>query len=118
MNIGATNSGVRASDLSVEQLSTSSVITEQQKVAELARQFEGVMIRQMLREARQPMTDPALGGGSSETRAYTDMVTDRLADSITHSGGIGVASSLQAQLLRQIPNSGRHADSASGNPQK
>jgi hypothetical protein len=29
-----------------------------------------------------------------------------------------VASSLEAQLLRQIPNSGRLADSASGNPQK
>jgi Rod binding domain-containing protein len=118
MNIGASNSAVRPADLSLEQVSTSSVFTEQQKVAELARQFEGVMIRQMLREARQPMTDPAIGGGSSETRAYTDMVTDRMADAITSGGGIGVASSLQAQLLRQIPNSGRHADSASGNPLK
>jgi Rod binding domain-containing protein len=118
MNIGALQSGFRPGELSLEQVSTSSVISEQEKVAELARQFEGVMVRQMLREARQPMLESAPEGGSSDTRAYDDMVTDRMAEAITRGGGFGVASSLQAQLLRQIPHPGGRADSAPDAPQK
>lgn len=117
MNIGSISTGVRPSDLSAEQISTSSVISEQEKVAELARQFESVMLRQMLREARQPSSEGILGEGSSESRAYHDMVTERLADTMSHGGGFGVASSLQAQLIRQIPSSGSPAVPAQAAPQ-
>jgi Rod binding domain-containing protein len=118
MNIGAFQPGLRPAELTLEQVSTSSVISEQEKVAELARQFEGVMVKQMLREARQPMLDAAPEGGTSETRAYDEMVTDKMAEAITRGGGFGVASSLQAQLLRQMPHSGRPKDFDSGSPLK
>jgi Rod binding domain-containing protein len=112
MNIAPTTGGARASDFTPEQLLTSSVIDEQGKVAELARQFEAVMLRQMLRDARQPSPDGILGEGSSESRAYHDIVTERLADTMSRGGGLGVASSLQAQLLRQIPDSSHPAPPA------
>lgn len=112
MNIGALSTPVRPSNLSLEQVSTSSVISEQEKVAELARQFETVLVRQLLREARQPMNDSVLEGSSSETKAYDDMVTDRMADAIGQAGGFGVASSLQLQLQRQIPTSAPRPESA------
>ena len=72
-----------------------------EKVAELSRQFEALLLRQMLKEARKPMLGDTLTGNSSVSKIYDDMVTDRLADSIARSGDIGLASSLQAQLMRQ-----------------
>ena len=72
-----------------------------EKVAELSRQFEALLLRQMLKEARKPMLGDTLTGKSSVSKIYDDMVTDRLADAIANSGDVGLGTSLQAQLMRQ-----------------
>ncbi len=84
-----------------EEVGRSATMSSGEKVAELSRQFEALLLRQMLKEARKPMLGDTLTGKSSVSKIYDDMVTDRLADSIARSGDIGLASSLQAQLMRQ-----------------
>jgi flagellar protein FlgJ len=102
MNVSSLQPAVRASELSFEQLSTSTAVPEKEKVAELARQFEAVLLRQILTEARRQTHGSTLEGESSVNRNYEDMITTRLADSISRSGNFGLATSLQAQLQRQL----------------
>ncbi len=84
-----------------EEVGRSASLSQQEKIAELSRQFEGMLLRQMLKEARKPMLGDTLTGTSSASKIYDDMVTERLADSIARTGDFGLATSLQAQLLRQ-----------------
>jgi Rod binding domain-containing protein len=39
---------------------------------------------------------------SNEAGIYSDMITNQLADSISHSGSFGLAKSLEAQLVHQV----------------
>lgn len=84
-----------------EEVGRSAALSQGEKVAELSKQFEAMLLRQMLKEARKPMLGDTLTGNSSSAKIYDDMVTEKLADSIARSGDLGLASSLQAQLLRQ-----------------
>lgn len=84
-----------------EEIGHSASMSQGEKIAELARQFEAVLLRQMLKEARKPMLGDMLTGKSSVSKIYDDMVTERLADSVARNGNVGLASSLQAQLMRQ-----------------
>lgn len=84
-----------------EDVGRSATMSSGEKVAELSRQFEALLLRQMLKEARKPMLGDTLTGKSSISKIYDDMVTDRLADSIASSGDVGLGTSLQAQLMRQ-----------------
>jgi len=96
-------SGVASANASrpAEDVGRSATMSSGEKVAELSRQFEALLLRQMLKEARKPMLGDTLTGKSSISKIYDDMVTDRLADSIASSGDVGLGTSLQAQLMRQ-----------------
>ena len=96
-------SGVTSANASrpAEEVGRSATMSSGEKVAELSRQFEALLLRQMLKEARKPMLGDTLTGKSSVSKIYDDMVTDRLADAIASSGDVGLGTSLQAQLMRQ-----------------
>ena len=96
-------SGVTSANASrpAEDVGRSATMSSGEKVAELSRQFEALLLRQMLKEARKPMLGDTLTGKSSVSKIYDDMVTDRLADAIASSGDVGLGTSLQAQLMRQ-----------------
>ena len=68
------------------------------KTREMTEQFEAVFVRHLLNEAQKPV----LGGGalpaSSSRGIYQDMMVERWADQISHSGAFGVARSLELQL--------------------
>ena len=68
------------------------------KIREMAQQFEAVFVRHLLNEAQKPL----LGGGAlpaaSSRGIYQDMMVERWADQISHSGAFGVARSLELQL--------------------
>jgi Rod binding domain-containing protein len=86
----------------VERLAGQPSVSDAEKIADVSRKFEAVLMRQILNQALKPaihsdlMDDSAVGG------MYQDMITSQLADAITQSGGLGLAKNLQAGLTRQL----------------
>ncbi len=98
MTISNTQNKVEASQVPLEQLAGNPNISESDKVGEVARQFESILLRQMLSEARKSDSpDNKVANG-----IYDDMVNNQLADSISRSGDFGLARSLKQQLTHQV----------------
>ena len=91
-----------AADVPVEQLAHNRTLTEQQKVGEVARQFEALLLRQILQETQKTVIPSKYADNSTTAGIYHDMVTNQLADSISKSGTVGLAQSLTRQLTRQL----------------
>ena len=91
----------RSSAVPLEQLQHNGRLTEQEKVEESARQFEAVLLRQILTEARKTVIKSDEDGESSSTEIYQDMINQHLADAMSQSGSFGLAQSLKGQLTRQ-----------------
>jgi Rod binding domain-containing protein len=101
MNVIASHPKVEASKLSLESLAGNKNISDADKVVEVSRQFEAVMLRQILQDIRKPILAPAEGDATA-SGIYSDMINNQLADSISRSGGFGLAKSLAAQLTHQV----------------
>ena len=102
MEISATTSHVKAAELPLDRLATNSQLSEQEKVGELSRQFEAMLLRQILADAQKTVihskyTDQSTAGG-----IYQDMVTNQLANDISKSGTFGLAQSLNSQLTHEL----------------
>jgi Rod binding domain-containing protein len=91
-----------AADVPIEQLAHNRTLTDQQKVGEVARQFEALLLRQILQETQKPVIQSKFADNSTTAGIYHDMVTKQLADNISKSGTLGLAQSLQRQLTRQV----------------
>jgi Rod binding domain-containing protein len=90
-----------ASNVPLEMLAKNQALTDEQKVAEVSRQFEAVLLKQILTEARKPVIQSECNLDSGTSKIYQDMVTQNLADSISKSGTLGLARSLQTQLIHE-----------------
>ena len=101
MNVPATHPRIEASQLPLESLAGNKNISDADKVEEVARQFEAVLLRQILQDVRKPVLAPAEGDPTA-SGIYGDMINNQLADSISRSGGFGLAKSLAAQLSHQV----------------
>jgi Rod binding domain-containing protein len=102
MDIPAIQPHVKASLLPFDKLAANPNVTQQQKVEEACRQFEAVLLRKMLGDARKSVLGPASGESANITGIYDDMINNQLADSISRSGSFGLAKSLQSQLVHQV----------------
>jgi len=102
MNIPPLSPHVRASELPLEQLAKNQNLTETEKVGELSRQFEAVLLRQILKEVKKSVIKSGLTTESAGSDIYNDMVTNQLAEGISKSGAFGFAKSLEHDLSRQI----------------
>lgn len=67
-----------------------------QDPGELARQFEGILVRQMLAESMKSLVD-----GPEGQQTYGYFISEALSDGITRGGGLGLRSVLEAQLRGQ-----------------
>jgi Rod binding domain-containing protein len=63
---------------------------------EVARQFEAVLVRQMMQETMKPLLE---NGHSGQVYGY--FIADALSESFTKAGGFGLQSVLEAQLFAQ-----------------
>lgn len=86
----------------IEQLAGNKTLSESEKVAQVSRQFEAVLLRQILGSARKTVFKSKVNEDSLTSGIYQDMVTDQLAESISRSGSFGLARSLQSQLQHQL----------------
>ncbi len=108
MEIGATQPHVKASELPLERLAANTSLTREEKVGELARQFEAVLLRQILNEAQKTVIHSNLNPESTASSVYQDMIANQLAENISRSGTFGLARSLQQQLTQQLNPSTSH----------
>lgn len=80
--------------------------SERERLAEAARQFEAIFVRQMLTAARSADFggDELFGGKGEET--FREMRDARFADIAADSGALGLAETIEAQLSRMIEQGG------------
>jgi flagellar protein FlgJ len=108
MNISAiqSKSPVDASTIPVEELAGSKQVTEQQKIAEASRQFEAIMLRQILSESQKPVITSEFTDNSTAAGIYQDYITNTLADSMSKSGTLGLAKVFEQQLSHPAAKKG------------
>ena len=102
MEIPALHSQVKASTLPFDKLAANPNVSDTEKVKEACKQFEAVLLRQILGEARKTLVTSSAGDNSNESGIYNDMINNQMADSISRSGAFGLAKSLEAQLVHQV----------------
>jgi len=100
MNVNALNPGIDASTIAPERLANNPKLTEQQKIAEASRQFESILLKQILESSQKTVIKSKLSDDSTTTSLYKDMVTTQLADSISKSGSFGLSKTFEHQLNR------------------
>jgi peptidoglycan hydrolase FlgJ len=101
MNIAALNRP-DPTEVPMERLSGNTTLTEREKIGEVSRQFEAVLVRQILAETQKPVIKSKFSDNSAPASIYRDLIGNQIADSITKSGAIGLAKSLSGQLDRQL----------------
>jgi Rod binding domain-containing protein len=102
MNISALQSQVRAADLPLEQLANNRQLSEQEKTGEATRQFEAVLLRQILTDATKTLFKSAANPESSSDGIYQDLITNNLADQMSRAGGFGLSRVLARQLQHEL----------------
>lgn len=102
MEIGSVHGRAMAADVPVERLADTAALSEQEKIGELSRQFEALLVRQILAEAQKPVFESKYADNSFAGSIYRDLNVQHLADGISQSGGLGLAEVLQQQLTKQV----------------
>jgi Rod binding domain-containing protein len=107
-----THAKVNPTDIPLEKLATSKALTEEQKTSEMTRQFEAVLLRQILTEAQKPSIKSKYASTGVTSAIYQDMMVNQLADRISSTHTVGLAQELQSQVARQNSPHGAKTTSA------
>jgi Rod binding domain-containing protein len=102
MKISPTLTLPSSSALPLEKLAGTTALSQSQKVAELSRQFEAILLRQIITEAQKPAFPSKFNPQSTASGIRQDMLANQLADSITRGGGLGLGRQLEHDLNRQL----------------
>ncbi|HWQ92198.1 MAG TPA: rod-binding protein [Clostridia bacterium] len=98
MNVSPFSPHLKAADLPPERLANNAALSQQEKIAEASRQFEAILLRQILASAQKPALSSSYADNSTAGSIYRDMITNELADSISKSGVLGLAQTFERQL--------------------
>ncbi len=113
MSVPIHMSTMSANHLAVEQLAQNNKLTEAQKIGEVARHFEAILLRQFLNEATKPLMNGDDGMNPAQKGIYQDMITNTLADTISKSGEFGLSQVFRQQLMpRDLADELRQANRA------
>jgi Rod binding domain-containing protein len=86
--------------LPLERLDRHPGLTRAQKVREASRQFEAVLVRQILQDAQKPLIASRFHSSSFAQSVYQDLVSAQLAEDISRSGALGLSRLVERQLDR------------------
>jgi flagellar protein FlgJ len=100
MEVNPLQRSIIASDIAPERLAGNSRLTQDQKIAEASRQFEAVMLRQILSDSQKTVISSEFSDNSTAAGIYQDLMTNTLADNISKSGRFGLAKVFEQQLSR------------------
>jgi Rod binding domain-containing protein len=105
MNVSALPTAARpvAADINPESLAGNRSLTENQKIAEASRQFEAILLRQILSETQKPVITSEFTDNSTAAGIYQDFIVNQLSDSLSKSGTVGFAKIFQQQLSHPEP---------------
>ena len=87
-----------AQEIAPENLMGNKHLTEDQKIAQASRQFEAIMLQQILAETQKPVITSEFTDDSTSAGIYQDYVTQTLAQSMAKSGTLGFAKVFEQQL--------------------
>lgn len=90
--------------------------SEAKKLADATRQFEAMLVRHILQQARQTVIKSKVTNTSAGSDIYQDLVNAQMADAMTQSGGFGLAKTLERQLSPQLPSAHSKAASPTSKP--
>ncbi len=76
---------------------TTAASTDEKKIEDSAKQFEAMMVRQVLSETFKPSATTK-GQGMPGSDIYQGFMTDTVADNISKGGSLGISHLLQSQL--------------------
>ncbi|HYG21183.1 MAG TPA: rod-binding protein [Verrucomicrobiae bacterium] len=110
MNVAPLPSDLNAAEVPLERLAANGSLSEEQKVGEAARQFEAMLVRQILESTSKSVIPSTFTEDSTASGIYRDMINNQLADSISRSGSVGLAQILAREFSRQ--NCGKDAPPA------
>jgi Rod binding domain-containing protein len=102
MQVQSLTRPINAAEIPLDRLARSSELSDAEKVSELTRQFEAILVRQILQEAQTNVFPTKLNPETPAKTIYQDLITNQLADNISHSGTLGLAETLTKQLTRQL----------------
>jgi peptidoglycan hydrolase FlgJ len=100
MNVSPLQPKIDASTIAPERLANNPKLTEKQKIAEASRQFEAILIKQILESSQKTVIKSKFNEDSTSSSIYHDMITTRMADSISKSGKFGLSQTFEHQLDR------------------
>ena len=89
------------SNLPLDRVAASTQIDQKEKINQVSRAFEAVLLRQILQESQKPAFKSKLESNTATDGIYHDMVINQLAENISKSGSFGLAKSLSGELQRQ-----------------
>jgi Rod binding domain-containing protein len=98
MNVAPLPPRVSAADIPPERLAGNTALSESEKITEASRQFEAILLRQILSETQKTTIPSKYADNSVASSIYRDMVTNQLAESISKSGSFGLAKTFERQL--------------------
>lgn len=106
---------IEAADVQPEHLAGNERLSKAEKIGEASRQFEAVLLRQILENTQKTVIKSKYTSDSASSAIYRDQITSQLAQSISKSGSFGLAKTFEQQLIRPAD---RAADlqSAEGKP--
>ena len=117
MKISTLPHEIKATGLPLEQLAKNPKLSEGEKIADLSRQFETMLLRQILQNARKPVVHSNFNSDSVTNSVYDDMVTAQLAENVSQSGALGFSQSLEKHLARQLTGKSKlKPDNEMGDP--
>ncbi|HLH52269.1 MAG TPA: rod-binding protein [Verrucomicrobiae bacterium] len=100
MHLHGVTKPVNPAEIDPERLANNPALSEQQKISEASRQFESMLLRQILSSTQKPVITSKYTDNSTASEIYRDMVTYHLADSISKSGTLGLTPIFEKQLTR------------------
>jgi len=91
-----------ALDQEMSSDSTTSAKPESKKIADAAKQFEALMIGQILKIARETSSEGWLGSGEdSSSETGMDMAQEFFGQALANGGGLGIGKMIERQLNAQ-----------------
>ncbi|WP_373237707.1 rod-binding protein [Cohaesibacter celericrescens] len=90
---------VNATPYSITEQGSLQNLSRKEQARQVAEQFEGVYLTQMLSSMFEGIGKDDAFGGSYAEDTYRGLLTETYADTITKSGGIGIADSIMRELI-------------------
>jgi len=112
MTIPPIQAPIDTSNVPIEDLAGNKHLTQQQKIHEASRQFEAIMLQQILSETQKPVIESEFTDDSTASGIYQDYMTQALAQSMSKSDSFGFAKIFEDQLSPHPAHAAHGANTA------